>query len=526
VAGSEFVVFLSTSLLGVLVKRKHLLLVFGLTVAVAVCTSQESQLDRQPAVAGMFYPAEADELARMLELLYARALPAGSRTRPLALISPHAGYVYSGEVAASTFSLLEPDNRYEHVFILGPSHRVPFDGAAIYCRGDFLTPLGRVRVAKELGRELVDSHSVFSDRGDAHLYEHSIEVQLPFLQHRLKRDFTIVPIAIGTGDPGTCEEIAEALRPYLKAENLFIVSTDFSHYPSYDDAKRVDGRIARAITMNEPAALLREIQRSESEGIPHLSTCMCGWMGVLTLLNMTQSYSDARYEIIQYRNSGDAEVGDRSRVVGYYGIALFQGREEGGALEFGDAEKRMALTISRDALEGHLLSGGMPEINVSTLTGPLKGSGGAFVSLYKQKELRGCIGRFVSPGSLYEVIRELTISAASEDPRFAPVSPAELAEIEIEISVLTPLRRIQSIDEIELGRHGVYIIDGSRGGTFLPQVAQKTGWTKEEFLGHCARDKVGIGWYGWKNADIYVYEATVFGENDLGGLGVPKRRDP
>lgn len=474
----------------------------------------------------MFYPAEADELKRTLELLYARAVPSGSRTRPLALISPHAGYVYSGEVAASAFNLLEPDIRYEHVFILGPSHRVAFDGAAIYCRGDFLTPLGRVRVDKELGRELIASHSVFSDRTDAHLYEHSIEVQLPLLQYRLEQDFTIVPIAIGSGDPGTCDKIAEALRPYLRAENLFIISTDFSHYPSYEDAKEVDERIARAIVTNDPTELLREIQRSESEGIPHLSTCMCGWTGVLTLLTMTANAPGVSYEIIQYRNSGDAEAGDRSRVVGYYAIAVLYEQGERGAVEFGDAEKMTLLAISRDALEGYVLSGGLPKMDASALPRTLTGGGGAFLSLYKQHELRGCIGRFVSSEPLYEVVRELTVSAASEDPRFTPVNAAELAAIEIEISVLTPLRKVQSVDEIELGRHGVYMIDGLRRGTFLPPVADQTGWTKEEFLGHCARDKAGIGWYGWKEADIYVYEAEVFGESGLGRQVFQKKTTP
>ncbi len=508
--------------------REYTLVLLSVALAVAVgqCTPQQPQLDRQPAVAGTFYPAEKDELNRMLELLYARAVPSGSRAAPLALISPHAGYVYSGEVAASAFNRLNPDIRYERVFILGPSHRVPFDGAAVYSSGDFLTPLGRVRVDREIGRELVASHSVFTDRTDAHLYEHSIEVQLPFLQYRLKEDFTIVPIAIGSGNPRTCARMAEALRPYLRPENLFVISTDFSHYPSYEDAKEVDGRMARAIVTNEPTELLREIQRSESEGIPHLSTCMCGWAGVLTLLTMTENLPGVSYEIIQCRNSGDAELGDRSRVVGYCAIAVLQEHGERGAVELGDAERETLLAVSRDALEGYVRAGELPAVDASTLPPSLTGGGGAFVSLYKQQELRGCIGRFVSSGPLYEVVRELTVSAASEDPRFAPVSPAELPAIEIEISVLTPLRKVESIDEIELGRHGIYLVDGPRSGTFLPQVVNKTGWTKEEFLGHCARDKAGIGWYGWKNADIYVYEAEVFGESDLGRRVLPKRASP
>jgi len=129
--------------------------------------------------------------------------------------------------------------------------------------------------------------------------------------------------------------------------------------------------------------------------------------------------------------------------------------------------------------------------------------------------LRGCIGRFEPDEPLYRVVQEMAIAAATEDYRFPPVTPQELGELDIEISVLTPLRKISSIDEIQLGRHGIYIKKGGRAGTFLPQVATETGWSKEEFLGYCARDKAGLGWNGWKDADIYVYEALVFSEQEF-----------
>jgi hypothetical protein len=140
---------------------------------------------------------------------------------------------------------------------------------------------------------------------------------------------------------------------------------------------------------------------------------------------------------------------------------------------------------------------------------------GAFVTLKEGGKLRGCIGRFNPDKSLYQTIEDIAISAATRDSRFDPVTPEELNQIEIEISILTPLKKIESIDQIQLGKHGIYIKKGFSSGTFLPQVATETHWTKEEFLGHCARDKAGIGWDGWKTAEIYTYEAIIISEREI-----------
>ena len=157
----------------------------------------------------------------------------------------------------------------------------------------------------------------------------------------------------------------------------------------------------------------------------------------------------------------------------------------------------------------------MYKVDESELTDVTKSECGAFVTLHKDGALRGCIGRFVANEPLYTIVQKMAIAAATEDNRFPTVKQDEISEIDIEISVLTPLKKIESIDEIEMGRHGIYIKKGFTTGTFLPQVAIETGWTKEEFLGYCARNKAGIGWDGWKDADIYIYEALVFGENDI-----------
>jgi AmmeMemoRadiSam system protein A len=142
---------------------------------------------------------------------------------------------------------------------------------------------------------------------------------------------------------------------------------------------------------------------------------------------------------------------------------------------------------------------------------------GAFVTLKENGELRGCIGRFTADIPLYQVIEEMAISSSTQDNRFLPVTAKEIDKLEIEISVLSPMKKISSIDEIVMGKHGIYIKKGWYSGTFLPQVATETGWSREEFLGHCARDKAGIGWDGWKDAEIYTYEACVFSENEITG---------
>jgi hypothetical protein len=502
--------------------QKHFTMIFLLGIFGANCSSQDNQgnttlTDRQPVVAGQFYAASPGQLQSDLENLFARAEPRHPG-RVMALISPHAGYVFSGEVAASAFNQLDPDFKAENIFILASSHRLAFEGASIYDQGNYKTPLGKVEVNLDLARKLVKDHPVFSDRADAHLYEHSLEVQLPFLQYKLGTGFRIVPIIMGAQTPATCRKVADALEPYLNDKNLFVISTDFSHYPSYEDAVRVDKLTADAIIANSSKILQETLENNDDKGIHNLATSLCGWTSVLTLVYMTEGRTDLQFESVRYMNSGDSPLyGDKDRVVGYHAIAVRKKKPDGSQHDFSlsDDEKMTLLNIARSAISEYLASGQKPEIGQDMLSDRLKDDYGAFVTLMKDGSLRGCIGRFEASEPLYAVVREMAISAAVRDHRFPPVSDEEVGELVIEISVLTPLRRIQSVDEIELGKHGIYIKKGFNSGTFLPQVATETGWTLEEFLGHCARDKAGIGWDGWKDAELYIYEAYVFSEDDI-----------
>jgi AmmeMemoRadiSam system protein B/AmmeMemoRadiSam system protein A len=478
------------------------------------CRSQEVRKDRRPAVAGQFYPAGREDLDMMMKQLFAKAAPKRNIRNVVAVISPHAGYVFSGEVAASSYNQIDPEKRCENIFVIGSSHYIAFDGASIYSQGDFITPLGKVKVNTILAKDLIKNNNVFSDRMDAHATEHSLEVQLPFLQYRLKKEITIVPIILGTQSPETCRRIAEALRPYFNPKNLFVISTDFSHYPSYADAKNVDKATADAICANSAENLVRSLANYERKGIHNLATCLCGWTSVLTLLYMTEGNPDVVFTQIQYKNSGDTEYGEKDRVVGYNAITVsLNERKTGAEFKLSDNDKKELLAIARKTVEQYVKNRRKPELDEKNLPRSLKVKSGAFVTLRKHGDLRGCIGHFEADKSLYEIVQEMAIASSTQDYRFPPVEPQEIPGLEIEISVLTPMRRVGSIDEIVLGKHGIYIRKGLHSGTFLPQVATETGWTKEEFLGHCAQDKAGIGWNGWKDAEIFVYEAIVFGEN-------------
>jgi MEMO1 family protein len=475
-------------------------------------TMQSIKTDRQPAVAGSFYPADAAELKKMISGFMASAKPDQTAGLVRAIVVPHAGYVFSGGVAASGYNQLDPGQAYKRVFILASSHRYSFGKASVYVRGDYMTPLGRVSVDTEAGLELISSSDSFTDYPEAHLAEHSIEVHLPFLQTHLKHPFKIVPIVLGTQVPATCEEIADALRPWFTGENLFVISADFSHYPAYADAVKVDDLTARAFCTNSPGEFLKTIRNNEKLRIPDLATSMCAWPSGLTLLYLTRGNDQLNFNRIDYKNSGDIKpYGDKSSVVGYHAIAISEAQEKEFTLT--GADRQELLRIARSTMESYIRTRTLPPLDPSAYSGNLKVKAGAFVTLKIDGDLRGCIGSFEPAVPLYKLVQELAVASSTQDNRFAPVGTAELKSIHIEISVLTPRRKIRDINEIQLGKHGIYVKKGLNAGTFLPQVATETGWTREEFLGHCARDKAGIGWTEWKDAEIYIYEALIFEED-------------
>jgi len=236
---------------------------------------------------------------------------------------------------------------------------------------------------------------------------------------------------------------------------------------------------------------------------------------------MTENNSNIIPEFIEYQNSGNVSS-DLSRVVGYNSIVFstkipikseISKSEESFYLD--NADKINLLKIARTTFEQYIKTKKVSDIDTTGFSENIKKNCGAFVTLHEYGQLRGCIGQFITDKPLYKTIQEMAISSSTKDYRFSPIKADEINKIEIEISVLSPLKLIKSIDEIEMGKHGIYIKKGYASGTFLPQVSTETGWTKEQFLGHCSQDKAGLGWDGWKDADIYIYSADVFSEKEL-----------
>ena len=271
----------------------HILIFTAACLLLATIQSrgQNTKIDRQPAVAGQFYPGTKQQLQSMLEQLFANAVPPKNISGVRTIIVPHAGYVYSGEVAASGINQIDYEKEYENIFLIGSSHHVSFDGASVYSQGDWITPLGTVAVNTELASQLIEQNKFFSNRLDAHSEEHCLEVEVPFLQFKMKKNFKMVPIILGTQSPETCQKIASALRPYFNEKNLFIISTDFSHYPKYSDAKIVDQATVDAICTNSTNTLIRSLIHYEDAPLKNLATCLCGWTSVLTLMYLTEGDS-------------------------------------------------------------------------------------------------------------------------------------------------------------------------------------------------------------------------------------------
>ena len=487
-----------------------IVLIIATIMMMKTCNGKVVEPVIRPATqANRFYTGDAKELSEEVDSFLALHRGETVYNNVAALIVPHAGYYYSGNVAATAYMSMPKDKPYKRIFLLGPSHHEWLDGASVNAEADYYaTPLGHVKVDHETALRLTDSDSVFSYQPKAHDREHCLEVQLPFLQRRFGENVmpSIVPIIISTNDYQKLKRIANVLKPYFTEENLFVISSDFSHYPSYEDACEVDAKTGKAIETGNVEQFIAVLEENSRSGKRNLATSACGELAIVTLMLMM----DRTYEVkhLLYQNSGDVDNQEHNRVVGYHAFAILRGASQEFVLS--DEEKKIlkeiALTSIKDSLAGKPVA--QPILNSQYPV--LNSKCGAFVSLHKQGRLRGCIGHFGEDVPLHEIVAEMARAAAFEDPRFMPVTMDELEDIDIEISVLTPMRRIQSLDEFELHRHGIYIRRGYRSGTFLPQVADEVNWTKEEFVSHCAQDKAGIGWDGWRDAELYVYEAIVF----------------
>lgn len=473
---------------------KRILIIVLLFSAATITWPQEI---REAVWAGKFYDENPGRLSAQLDGFFKKVPPQPSLPGPLyALIAPHAGYVYSGQTASFAYSLVKGKN-FETVVIIGPSHQAGFDGCSIYLQGGFETPLGVVSVDENLARD-ISKASGFGYIPAAHETEHSVEVQVPFVQKALP-GAKIVPIVMGYPSKKTIHALADALRDVLPSKKVLIVaSTDMSHFLAKKEANSLDLKTASLIEGLQTDSLTQKIARGEN--------IMCGGGPVISTLLSVQKMGTARAKILAYSDSSEAG-GPESQVVGYLAAAVYT---ESPASEFALApeEKKELLGLAKSAIRKFILDNSILDYN--TQNPRFLSAKGAFVTLKKRGHLRGCIG-FIEPQSpLYQTIIQAAIYAATKDQRFPAVSREELDRLEIEISVLSPLEKVQDPRLVRVGKHGLVIILGEKSGLLLPQVAVENGWTREEFLGQACL-KAGLRENAWRQgAEMYTFEAIVF----------------
>jgi AmmeMemoRadiSam system protein B/AmmeMemoRadiSam system protein A len=471
-----------------------------------------SKETRRSIIAGAWYPGSPAVLKSDIEKFMAN-VPSDPVDGPIvAMISPHAGYVYSGQVAAYAYKQIQ-GRTFDTVIIIGPSHRSYFRGASIYNRGGYETPLGIVPVNIELANTIIAQSDAIYHNPDAHSQEHSVEIQLPFLQVILG-DFNFVPIVMGSQDRQTCDDVAQAIFATIQDKNVMIVaSSDLSHFHGYDQAVSMDSIAVKHVENMESERLLEDLGNGTCEA--------CGGGPMAATIMLAKKLGADRSKVLKYANSGDV-TGDRRGVVGYMSAVFYKQKQHRAAgsgnkvgIELGLSRKDQdkLLEIARKSIECKLAGKDMPDF--SFVSDILKEKRGAFVTLKKQGMLRGCIGSFEPREPLYETIEEMAQSAAFSDPRFPSVSAEELNDLTIEISALTPLKKIKNIDEIEVGKHGIYIVRGFYRGVLLPQVATDHKWDKITFLEETCH-KAGLPSHAWKDkeTDIYIFSADIFGEEE------------
>ncbi|MBU0509270.1 AmmeMemoRadiSam system protein B [bacterium] len=484
---------------------------------------QTSATVREPAVAGQFYPSDATALRLAIDRFMAEALPKRV-DKPLAIIVPHAGYVYCGQIIADAFRQTEGES-YDLIVILGTNHTISgFHGVSVYTRGSFRTPLGDAAIDEKAADRLLEADRDFVFDPRVHAKEHSIEVEIPFVQ-TLFPDAKILPIVIGSPDLELCTRLAEALTTILQDRRVLIVaSSDLSHYPQYEDARRVDKEMLKTVALLDAEAVLATIPVLMSQRVQGLFTCACGDGPILTAMIAAKKWGANRGTVISYANSGDALVGDYNRVVGYGAVvftkdeagadtsALQLQPEAGSTSVLTASDKSALLALARKSIEWQLTSQTLPLPRGFGAGARIKE--GAFVTLKKRGELRGCIGHMAEDTPLDRVVGRMALSAAFEDRRFRPVTASEMSEITVEISALTPMQPITDAGKIRIGTDGVVIRKEGRSAVYLPQVATEQNWSREEMLGHLC-EKAGLPGDAWKrDAQFLVFQAVVFSEDD------------
>jgi len=452
------------------------------------CSIGCAENSKEPSVAGTFYPADKNALKISVEGFLSNVEKGERNGKLIALISPHAGYRFSGQVAAYGFSELK-DSAIQKVILIGAAHHAGYKGASVYTTGSFRTPLGEVPINERLAKELLDDKSDVRFYPEAYAKEHSIEVQLPFLQTVLK-DFTIVPILIGSPTKKTFDHLIEVLSDILDEKTLIIASTDLSHYHDYATAKEMDGKVIYEIERLSVTDTAKLLQSGQSE--------LCGMYPVMVAIEIARRAGANYGMLFKYANSGDV-TNEKEKVVGYASIGLLKS-------PYTEGEKKELLSLAKDSIKEYIVNGKVQERKIHNPK--FNAEGAVFVTIKKNGSLRGCIGHVQPVMSLSQSVIKNAIAASSGDPRFPPMDKDELKDIEIEVSILSPLIPLKDINDIRIGKHGLVIRKGMQSGIFLPQVATEFGWDRNTFLEQLCM-KAGLPKSAWREAELHIFTAEV-----------------
>lgn len=458
--------------------------------------------DRRKAVfAGLFYPADKAQLQAVVEGYLTET--AGTRGVPsdrlLGIIVPHAGYDYSGRIAAYGYNLLK-GRAYRTVILIGASHQAAFTGAVVYPSGKWETPLGSVPIDDDLARFLARGPEPLHLDTNVFQQEHSLEVQLPFLQSVLG-SFRILPVLMGQMDTKGMKRLADLLVRAVNRDpdgTVIVVSTDMSHFHRYAEAVEMDRASMKTIGAMKIEELVAGIEKGTYE--------LCGAPAVIPSL-MAARKLGGEPAILAYGTSAD-RTNDRTRVVGYFSAVL---TVPGDRSDLNESQKQELLLFARKTIEASVDGRPLPSFDPRDKV--LREKRGLFVTVRKKGELRGCIGYIEGVKPLVTALSDMAVAASSRDPRFPPVRKDEVKDLRIEISVLSPLKPVSDLSAIDVGRHGLVVVQGGRSGLLLPQVAVENGWNRDEFLSQACR-KSGLSPRCWKEkeTEIFLFSAQIFSE--------------
>lgn len=470
---------------------------------------------RQAGVAGGFYPADPKVLAATIDEMLAHVAEPPITDRILAVVAPHAGYQYSGPVAAYTYAALR-GRKFSRVVVIAPSHYESFGFSSVFEGDAYATPLGLVHVDKAFARKLASMSSTLRLSSQGHDAtsagaEHAIEVQLPWLQ-RVLGDFELVPVVMGDQSYESSRALGVALAKLIQSENkdgetLIVASSDLSHFHTYGDAVTIDRKTLHALEEWDYFSMSRNFESRIWEA--------CGGAPIVAAMIAAERMGANQAKVIKYANSGDV-TGDHSSVVGYSADVFVKAQGSAAAetpFSLSEQEKSELLALARTSVE-HAINKDEAYVPTASASDALNRERGAFVTLHESGELRGCIGYTSATKPLYMTVRDTATLAALKDPRFKPVSVSELPKLEYEISVLSPLRRVTDIQQIKIGEHGLLMKNGGFEGLLLPQVPVEQKWDRQKFLEQtCVKAGMSAGCWKDEDTDIFLFTAVVFGEH-------------